>query len=244
MIATNPRELYGQDVTGTNGDKLGQVEEIYLDNDTGRPEWAAVKTGMFGKKTSLIPLAAATNDSGVLVVPFDKERVKNAPHHDPGYELSPGDEDELYSYYGMAYGAGQTGQTGQTVGNDVSGPNTDDAMTRSEEQLRVGKTTRESGRVRLRKYVVTEQVQTTVPVSHEEVRVEREPISEANVGRATSGPAISEEEHEVVLHEEQPVVDKQVVPKERVRLDRETVVEEVPVSAEVRKEQIDTEGRA
>lgn len=227
MIATNPRELYGQDVTGTNGDKLGQVEEIYLDNDTGRPEWAAVKTGMFGKKTSLIPLAAATNDSGVLVVPFDKERVKNAPHHDPGYELSPGDEDELYSYYGT-----------------ISGPNTDDAMTRSEEQLRVGKTTRESGRVRLRKYVVTEQVQTTVPVSHEEVRVEREPISEANVGRATSGPAISEEEHEVVLHEEQPVVDKQVVPKERVRLDRETVVEEVPVSAEVRKEQIDTEGRA
>lgn len=227
MIATNPRELYGQDVTGTNGDKLGQVEEIYLDNDTGRPEWAAVKTGMFGKKTSLIPLAAATNDSGVLVVPFDKERVKNAPHHDPGYELSPGDEDELYSYYGT-----------------ISGPNTDDAMTRSEEQIRVGKTTRESGRVRLRKYVVTEQVQTTVPVSHEEVRVEREPISEANVGRATSGPAISEEEHEVVLHEEQPVVDKQVVPKERVRLDRETVVEEVPVSAEVRKEQIDTEGRA
>ena len=91
-------------------------------------------------------------------------------------------------------------------------------MTRSEEQLHVGTQPREAGRARLRKYVVTEQVTQTVPVSHEEVRIEREPITDANVGAATSGPAISEEEHEVVLHEERPVVDKETVPVERVRL--------------------------
>jgi uncharacterized protein (TIGR02271 family) len=114
-------------------------------------------------------------------------------------------------------------------------------MTRSEEQLRVGTETVEAGRARLRKYVVTENVTTTVPVSHEEVRIEREPITDANVGDALDGPAISEEEHEVVLHAERPVVAKEAVPVERVRLDTETVTEQETVSDSVRKEQIDTD---
>jgi uncharacterized protein (TIGR02271 family) len=137
-------------------------------------------------------------------------------------------------------GAGNGGAGGP--GNDVSGPNTDDAMTRSEEELRVGTTQRESGRARLRKYVVTEEVQQTVPVRREEVRVEREPITDANIDRATDGPEISEEEHEVVLHEEQPVVEKRTVLKERVRLDKDTVTEDREVSEQVRKEQIEGEG--
>ena len=128
-----------------------------------------------------------------------------------------------------------------TVGHDTSGPTTDDAMTRSEERLNVGTQTAEAGRARLRKYVVTENVTQTVPVQREEVRVEREPITDANVGDATSGPDISEEEHEVVLREERPVVEKEAVPVERVRLDTETVTDEVTVSEDVRKEQIDTD---
>ncbi len=112
------------------------------------------------------------------------------------------------------------------MGHDTSGPTTDNAMTRSEEQLHVGTETRESGRARLRKYVVTEQETVTVPVQREEVRIEREPITDANRGEALDGPAISEEEHEVVLHEERPVVEKEAVPVERVRLDKETVTEQ------------------
>jgi uncharacterized protein (TIGR02271 family) len=114
-------------------------------------------------------------------------------------------------------------------------------MTRSEENLRVGTQKVEAGRVRLRKYVVTEEVSTTVPVSHEEVRVEREPITDANRDAATSGPEISEEEHEVVLHEERPVVQKEVVPVERVRLNTETVAGEETVSDNLRKEVIETD---
>ena len=114
-------------------------------------------------------------------------------------------------------------------------------MTRSEERLNVDTQTSEAGRARLRKYVVTENVTETVPVQREEVRVEREPITDANVGDATSGPDISEEEHEVVLREERPVVEKEAVPVERVRLDTETVTDEVKVSDDVRKEQIDTD---
>lgn len=127
----------------------------------------------------------------------------------------------------------------QTVGQDRSGPTTDTAMTRSEEQLRVGTQNVESGRARMRKYVVTEQVTQSVPVQHEEARVVREPITDANQDAAMSGAAISEEEHEVVLHEEVPVVDKEAVPVERVRLDTTTVTEQETVSADVRKEQIE-----
>ncbi|MFL6065334.1 MAG: YsnF/AvaK domain-containing protein [Friedmanniella sp.] len=141
-------------------------------------------------------------------------------------------------------GTGRRDHAGEpgVVGHDTSGPTTDDAMTLSEERLRVGTTQREAGRARLRKYVVTENVTQTVPVSHEEVRIEREPITDANVGDAVSGADISDEEHEVVLHEEQPVVEKRVVPQERVRLDKDVHTDEETVSEEVRKERIDADG--
>jgi uncharacterized protein (TIGR02271 family) len=117
-------------------------------------------------------------------------------------------------------------------------------MTRSEEELRVGTERREAGRARLRKYIVTEHVTQTVPVQHEEVRVEREPITDANRSQSLAGADLSEEEHEVVLHEEEPVVEKRTVPKERVRLATETVSEDREISEEVRREQVDTEGPA
>src|SRR4030095_4861863 len=115
-------------------------------------------------------------------------------------------------------------------------------MTRSEEELQVGTETRERGRARLRKHVTTEQQTITVPVSREEVRVEREPITDANRDAATSGPDISEEEHEVTLHAETPAAEKWAVPKARVRLDTETVTEDRQVAEDVRKEQIEVEG--
>jgi uncharacterized protein (TIGR02271 family) len=137
------------------------------------------------------------------------------------------------------YTSDRTDRSAETVGHDTSGPTTDDAMTLSEERVSVGTATRETGRARLRKYVVTENVTQTVPVSHEEVRIEREPITDANRGAAESGPAISEEEHEVVLHGEVPVVDKDVEAVERIRLDKETVTEQETVTDEVRKERVD-----
>jgi uncharacterized protein (TIGR02271 family) len=132
----------------------------------------------------------------------------------------------------------------ETVGHDTSGPTTDQAMTRSEEQLNVGTERVAAGRARLRKYVTTEQQTVTVPVTREEVRVEREPITEANRDAALSGPDISEEEHEVTLTEERPVVSKEAVPVERVRLDKETVTDQETVSDEVRKEQVDVDSGA
>ena len=240
----------GQDLFDRDGDKLGAIEEIYVDNQTDQPEWALVNTGLFGTKSTFVPLRDATDEGGSLRVPYEKAQVKDAPKAEPDGRLSQDEEAELYRHYGLEYsdagsdsGLPEGGTDGAPpVGEDTSGPTTDNAMTRSEEELRVGKTEQEAGRVRLRKYVVEDEVTQTVPVKREEVRLEREPITDANAGAATDGPAISEEEHEVVLHEEQAVAEKQVVPKERVRLDKETVEEERQVSETVAKEEIEVDG--
>ena len=131
-----------------------------------------------------------------------------------------------------------------SAGHDTSGPDTDEAMTRSEEQLHVGTETTQAGRARLRKYVVTEQQTANVAVSHDEVRLEREPITDANAGAAFDGPALSEEEHEVVLNEERVVVDKEAVPVERVKLGTETVTEQQQVTEDVSHEEIELDGDA
>jgi uncharacterized protein (TIGR02271 family) len=283
MIGTETiSRVIGQDVYDDSGEKIGSASEVYLDDETGQPEWVTVRTGLFGTKESFVPIRDADLTDDGLRVHVSKDRVKDAPRIDAEGHLSPQEEQELYRYYGMGTGtdagmrttgmadtgmrdrdmttgttttgtttgtestAGMAGRDTTdapgTVGRDVSGPTTDDAMTRSEERLNVGTRDEEVGRARLRKYVVTENVTENVPVSREEVRVEREPITDANVGDAMSGPAISEEEHEVTLRAERPVVEKEAVPVERVRLDKDTVTDEEAVSADVRKEEIEVEG--
>jgi uncharacterized protein (TIGR02271 family) len=249
------RSWQGATMVDPDGDKIGTIQAIYLDDQTGEPEWALVNTGLFGTKSSFVPLAQASGSGDQVQVPYEKQLVKDAPRVDTDQHLSEAEEQQLWRHYGLDYDSGYTTDTADrdrdgvyddvqdsAVGRDTSGPTTDDAMTRSEEELRVGTETRERGRARLRKYVTTEQQTVTVPVQREEVRVEREPITEANIDAATSGPAISEEEHEVTLREEEVVVDKRAVPRERVRLDTETVTDERQVSEEVRKEQIEVEG--
>jgi uncharacterized protein (TIGR02271 family) len=249
----------GRTMVDPAGDKLGTIDAIYLDDETGQPEWATVTSGLFTATTAFVPLAGAEATGDSVQVPYDKAQVSDAPSMEAGGKLSQDEEAELYRHYGLDYSehrsdsglpAGERDRDDgvyddvpdSAVGRDTSGPTTDDAMTRSEEELQVGTETRERGRARLRKYVTTETQQVTVPVQREEVRVEREPITDANLDAATSGPAISEEEHEVTLHQEEVVVDKRAVPKERVRLDTETVTKERQVAEEVRKEHIEVDG--
>ena len=173
--------LQAATVYDSDGDKVGKVDVVFEDVHSGQPEWVAVKTGMFGGKSSFVPLAAARLEGDELRVPYDKSQIKDAPNFDTSHELSQQDEDELYQHYeGLSGRAGDSHRdhtSAATAGRDSSDASTDNAMTRSEEQLRVGTERVETGRVRLRKYIVTEQVTRTVPVSHEEVRLEREPIT-------------------------------------------------------------------
>jgi uncharacterized protein (TIGR02271 family) len=255
----------GRTLVDRDGDKIGKIEDVYLDRSTGEPEWVAVKTGLFGSNVSFVPIRDASPDGDDLRVAYEKDQVKDAPNVDPDGELSPEEERRLYQHYGRSdydewtsdsedrtfdrYGRDdrdfdREGDATGTVGRDTSGPTTDDAMTRSEEELAVGTQRRETGRARLRKWVETENVQQTVPVQREEVRVEREPITDANRDDALDGPEITEEEHEVTLHTEEPVVEKRTVPKERVRLDKDVHTDEETVSEDVRRERIEAEGDA
>ena len=284
LTEQDARSIIGTNAIDSNGDKIGKVGQLFLDDETGRPEFVTVNTGLFGTKETFLPIAEATVSGDQLVVPFTKDKVKDAPSVDAeGGHLDRPEEQRLYEYYGMSYdkgtsagydtsgtettsgydattsgtdttsghdttntSAGVAGTPGDndrgTEGYDTSGPTTDDAMTRSEERVNVGKTTEEAGRVRLRKYVTTEQETHTVPVRKEKAVLEREPVTDANVGSATSGPDLSDEEHEVVLNEERVTVDKTVEPVERVRVGTETVTDEQTVTEEVRKEHIEADG--
>ena len=267
---TDAYEWQGRTMVGSDGEKIGKISEIYEDSGTGKPEWATVSSGLFGTKSNFVPLAGASPHGEDVQAKVTKDQVKDAPGVENDGALSEPEERRLFEHYGVPYttdgsttaqgqpdaSAGTSLDAGETTGmhrdrlegdhepggHDTSGPTTDDAMTRSEEELTVGTREREAGRARLRKYVVTEMVTKTVPVKREEVRVEREPITDDNRDDALDGPAISEEEHEVVLHEDEVVVDKQAVAKERVRIGTETVSEDREVSEEVRKEQIETDG--
>jgi uncharacterized protein (TIGR02271 family) len=257
--AQSPESFMGRTAVDPQGDKIGKIGQVYVDDVTGQPDWVTVNTGLFGTKEHFAPLQGATVTGDDVVLPFDKNVVKDAPDVADASHLDPDEQDALYTYYaqylsgsrssgtagyaetsGTADYAATSGTTGTaTEGYDTSGPTTDDAMTRSEEHLNVGTQRVEAGRARLRKYVVTEQQTVSVPVSHEEVRIEREPITDANIGNALDGPAISEEEHEVVLHAEQPVVTTEAVPVERIRLGTETVSETQQVTGQVRKEEVE-----
>lgn len=254
-------DVIGATAYSADGDKIGKVGDVYFDDQSGAPAWLTVNTGMFGTKETFIPTQATKRrHDGNIEIEFDKSMVKDAPRiesHDDF--ISEQQEAELYRYYGLPAaglsGEGQAGPGRTAAAPAPTQPTPDrnapraapnqapgqDAMTRSEEHLRVGTERVETGRARLRKYVVTEQVQTTVPVSHEEVRVEREPITEANRDQALRGPAISEDEHEVTLHAERPVVQTVAEPVERVRLATEEVRGEEKVSGTVRKEQIEVD---
>ena len=227
----------GRDLVDASGQRIGKIADIYLDDDTGQPEWLAVHAGT-GSKVSFVPLTGAAASDNDLQVQFTRDQVAGAPDAEADGQLSQDEEARIYAHYGYEYGERRS-DSGLPQGGGTPTSTGDDAMTRSEEELAVSKTSREAGRVRLRKWVDTERVETTVPVAREEVRIEREPITDANIDSAMGGPEITESEHEVVLTEEEAVATTRVTPKERIRVDKETVVEEQQVAADLRKERVE-----
>lgn len=240
-------QMIDQEVYDNLGDKIGKIDGFYVNEGSNTPDWIAIKTGFFGNRISFVPLEAAEPTEDGIRVNFTKDQVKSAPNVEADGEIGPDEETELYNYYHQI----DTFESDTTKHSDTDDEEDDDdinrqrnegAMTRSEEEVNVDKQQVETGRVRLKKYVVTENVNFTVPLRKEKVRVNREPITDANKSAALSGPDISEGEHEEVIYEEQLSVDKKVVPKERISLDKEVTQDEEQVNEEVRKEQVDVEG--
>jgi stress response protein YsnF len=283
----------GSTAYGPDGDKIGTVEHFFVDNRTGQPTWAAVTTGLFGTRHSVVPAAEATFADGALRLPVTRDAVKSAPQVG-GAHLDPAEEAALRQHYGLdvpsadaptwtptaqgvvpigaaeeiepvppadtptwtptAGGVVPIGAAEETepaltppppVAASPADTGTDSAMTRSEEQLRVGTERVATTRARLVKYVVTEEVQITVPIRREEIRVEQVPIDAPDDGPGES--LVSESRHaaepsalpgEIILHTERPVVTVEVVPTERVRLRTEVVTGEERVTEQVQREQV------
>lgn len=256
-------DLYAAEVVTQDDESLGGVGQVYLDDQTGEPTWVSVKTGWFGSNESLVPLQGADLTDGRVRVAHTKDVIKNAPNVDADHHLSEQEQDELFAYYsgaGADMGRYQVRDTDREVvadrdvdvnrdatyvadrDVDVDRARTDvdneGSMTLHEERVNVGTERVESGRVRLRKHVVTEQQSVSVPVSHEEVQVVREPIAD---GQPVGDVRLGDEEAEVVLHEERPVIEKDVVATEQVGLEKTTVTDQQQVVTDVSREEVDVD---
>lgn len=271
MAETNRIEdLANATAFDVDGDKVGGVQDVYVNDTSGQPDFVSVNHGLFGAGTSIVPLRGHTLRDGELHLAFPKDRIEDAPDLDENGHLTTEDQDAFYRHYGLtetkdvttydtgrhaAAGAGAAGAAGAGAAagerRDVKDVETDaaaagaaatdkDAIIRSEEQLNVEKDRVESGQVRLRKYVVNETETVEVPVEREEVRVVREPITDAD--RANFDGKIGEQEASVTLHEERVNVNKESVPVEKVALEKDTVQDTERVSEELRKERFDTDG--
>ena len=292
-MSVNVKDLLTATAYDNNGDKVGDVNEVFVDDSSGQPTFVDVNHGLFGMGNSLVPLRGHSLDGDNLTLAYAKERIKGAPDFDADKPLTPEQQTEIYQHYGVSESSHLDGHTG-TSHTDASADTTaeqshldggpvgaagagagaglagagaadvaasagtdtnsteeptassnDNTLIRNEEHLNVGTERVETGEARLRKYVVTETETVEVPVSHEEVRVERTPISaEEAEAQAKSGwlDANRSEDASVTLHEERPVVNKETIPVEKVNLSTEEVSDTERVTEEVRKEQIDADG--
>ena len=265
MATYDVNALLSATAYGSDGGKIGKVEQVFLDDNTEEVTFVTVNTGLFGTKESFVPADGARQDGDRLVLPYTKDVVKDAPNVDADQHLSPAEEEEIYRYYKMNYSgngaddrhateidhnATPAAGTAGYARNDQYADDTadrhdtaaradldDNEVIRHEERLRVGKERQETGRARLRKYVVTEHETVDVPVQREEVRVERIPLD----GTEVTGGTIGEDTVEVTLHEERAVVAKETVGVEKIELEKDTVRDTERVDAEVRKEQVEIE---
>lgn len=230
----------GSDVYDSDGDKIGAIDNIFLDDASGQPEWLTVSTGWFGTSTQFVPISGSSRHDGGLKVPYTTDLIKDAPSVDADQHLDAPDERRLYDHYSLDYDA--TDHEAMYGGRERADEGYEYAdaggVTRSEEQLEVDKVERETGGVRLRKYVVEEDVDVTVPVKKQVARIVRTPASGTRSGTISDG----DEVEEVTLSEEEVIVDKQVVDKETVGIETETVTDEREVSDTVRKERVEVEG--
>lgn len=240
MTSSDTNPWLERDAFDDAGNSIGAVEDVYIDDVSQEPEWIALRSGLFGTKLSFVPVASASwRDDGVHF-PFSREAIKRSPHLDViDDRLDPAQKEELLLYYSH-----QSGASSQHV--DVErelGDPTVVELVRSEEEVSVSTEARVGGRVRLVKYIVSENVTTTVEVRREMVRLEHEPVG-ADRTAATAAVEWRDEVTlgEVVLYEEEVVVTKRVVPRERVRLVVDTTTETHRVDEIVRRERISVAG--
>ena len=159
----------GKTVIDRDGEKAGTLGALYLDDDD-RPAYAGVQTGLFRRRESMVPLEGARVLGDDVQVPYTLEQLRSAPNVDADVTLSDEEQDRLADHYG---------EPTQILSGD-DGPEVE--MVRSEEEVSFGVApAKPRERVRLRKHTVVEQVEQTVPVRREEIRLEHEPPPDGKI---------------------------------------------------------------
>lgn len=222
MISTEEIEsiIAGGVVYSGDGHEIGTVLEIYLDPQSGKPAVARVSAGIPLTVDLFLPLAEATLEGNALHVPYGQAQIKNAPRVEAVDGVSAEELKRINRHYADSAAL----------------------MIRSEEQVRFHTRTQATERLRLRKYVVTEDVVVTVQVRREEFRLERETVPDAEDDPGADRGPLAEAEYEVILHAERPVVAMEVVPVEKVTIRKHIVSGQQGVTEQIRKEQFDTDG--
>jgi uncharacterized protein (TIGR02271 family) len=320
-------EMRGKPVYDKTGEKIGSIEDIYIDDESREPEWIGLGTGFLGMKHAIVPLAQASIKDEGIAVPYDKDMVKGAPDIADDEDTSADQESELTHYYGIetstsyagtqasgttappasvtpttmsgtqntasaSEGAGAgthpmsttpgaadfagthegrapetlppaSGKTIEAAARTMSPMTPEGAagpaatveseaarrpseslggerttVTRSEEEMRVGKREVPAGRVTLHKYVETQPVSQDVELKRETARVERKPVDRP----LASGEELGEDSISVPLTEEEAVIEKTARAKEEFAVDKDAETRHETVTGEVRKERVDVEG--
>src|SRR4051812_42160428 len=253
-VAENNEDVRGWDVRGNDGEKIGKVNDLLIDTGADKVKYLEVKVdrGLFGKdRNVLIPIGTArlADDEDVVLVDAGKDALSEYPEY-TGQQITSDYETSLQSR--LTTGAGATRGTTENDryyndrglfrgGREAALTDEREArVTRPEEELQIGKRSVQAGEAYLRKTVETEHVRQEVPVMHEEVTVERRPLS----ADAATDITISEDEIRVPLTEEEVITQKRVVPKEEVVIRKRAVSDTEVVEDDVRRERVDVDDSA
>ncbi|MCS5479981.1 PRC and DUF2382 domain-containing protein [Corynebacterium sp. YIM 101645] len=265
MVNRNIQDLTHATAYDKNGDKLGSVKQVYINDATGQPDFVEVGHGLFGMSSSLVPLRGHQLTGEELRLSFTKDRIQDAPGINDDAHLTDEDQSVIYRHYGLegtdnvenydadlrdydrdrlagreaAGFAGGTDVTPDVTTDRRDDVDADSSLTLSEERVNVDKERVQTGAVRLRKYVVHDTETVEVPVEREEVRIERTPV---DGDRAVRGGDLGEDEASVTLSEERVNVTKETVPVEEVSLHKETVRDTETVREDVAREELDVDG--
>ncbi|CAA9511021.1 MAG: hypothetical protein AVDCRST_MAG85-2342 [uncultured Solirubrobacteraceae bacterium] len=245
----NPADWIGRPIADVDGEPYGTLDELFVGKTTGEPEFAFVSVA--GKRVA-VPLRNARRADDVVILPLSPDLVREAPAVQRDVTSIPAAAGErVLEFFGLN-GPSVAAPTAPTAPMSPSAPapapvaESDEVeVTRSEEELVVDKASYPTERVRLHKTIVEEEVTLTVTLRREELRVEREPLSDVDADaipdQGNGDAQLTDDELVFVLYAEQPVVQKRVVPVERVKVARDTIVEHARLTDQVRKERVEVD---
>ena len=214
-------------VLDADGRRLGRVKHIYDSDRAGELTWVSVATDGPGRRSRFVPLQGARLDGPDLRLAYAGDLVDGSPEVSDDDEVDSTQEGRLRAHYGLD----------ASTGGGIT-------MIRSEERLAVAMRVEAIARVRVTKYIVTEEVTHTFTLRREEIRVEHLPAAGSDSSAAASDTAFDDGVEEIVLYAEVPVLETRVVPVEVVRVSKHTIVEQQQVSADLAREQIVAEQTA